>query len=42
MADVGDPLRVIEVQPVELPVPSPLEVPTFDPEPEEVPVEVER
>lgn len=42
MADLGDPVRVIEVQPVELPVPSPFEVPQLEPEPTETPVEVER
>lgn len=42
MADLGDPIRVIEIQPIEAPVPS--EMPIFEPEREreDVPVEVER
>ncbi|HEV2644137.1 MAG TPA: hypothetical protein VGT98_15600 [Candidatus Elarobacter sp.] len=39
MAEIGEPIRVIEVQPLELPVPSPSETPEFAPAPEEVPVE---
>lgn len=39
MADIGEPLRVIEVQPPELPVPSPSEAPALEPEPDEVEVE---
>lgn len=38
MAEIGDPLRVIEVQPLELPVPS--TEPAFAPAPLEEPVEV--
>lgn len=37
MADLGNPIRVIEIQPLEVPVP--LEVPQV--EPAEVPIEVE-
>ena len=42
MADLGDPIRVIEVQPLESPVPT--ETPVTEPERvhEEAPVEVER
>jgi hypothetical protein len=40
VADIGEPQRVIEVQPLELPVPS--EMPALEPEPVEEPVEVER
>lgn len=42
MADLGDPIRVIEIQPLEAPVPS--EMPVVEPEREheEAPVEVER
>jgi hypothetical protein len=40
MAEIGDPIRVIEVQPLELPVPSPWEFPEFEPAPEEAPAEV--
>jgi hypothetical protein len=39
MADLGDPIRVIEIQPAELPVPAPFEAPVTDPI--EEPVEVE-
>jgi len=43
MSDSGRPLRTIEVQPLELPVPSaPPELPAVEPEREEEPVEVER
>lgn len=41
MAEIGEPLRVIEVRPLELPVPSaPSENPAFEPAPAEEPVEV--
>jgi len=38
MADLGEPIRVIEIQPPEVPVPEPLEAPAYDPieEPAEV------
>ena len=39
MAEIGDPLRVIEIQPLELPIPSPSELPIFEPVPEEIEVE---
>lgn len=44
MADLGDPIRVIEIQPLELPVPqtAPAEFPQFEPQPEPEPIEVER
>jgi hypothetical protein len=44
VADIGDPQRVIEVQPFELPVPSemPAEMPAFEPEPERETIEVDR
>jgi hypothetical protein len=38
VAEIGDPLRVIEVQPLELPVPTPSELPLTEPIPEEVEV----
>jgi hypothetical protein len=40
MADLGDPIRVIEIQPLEAPVPSEMPIPA--PEHEDAPVEVER
>jgi hypothetical protein len=44
MAELGDPIRVIEIQPLELPVPSemPSERPAFEPEPERETIEVDR
>jgi hypothetical protein len=41
MAEIGEPIRVIEIQPLELPVPLPQE-PVFVPAPDEVPVEATR
>lgn len=40
MADFGDPIRVIEVQPVTTPVPAPDELPAWEIEPVEQPDEV--
>ena len=39
MADLGDPIRTIEIQPLEVPVP--LEAPELDPAHVEEPAEVE-
>jgi hypothetical protein len=40
LAETGEPLRVIEVTPAQLPIPEP-QVPEFDPEPIELPDPVE-
>jgi hypothetical protein len=42
MADLGKPVRVIEIQPLEAPVPTELPITEPEREHEDAPVEVER